>query len=229
MNKIKQLLLIILFVFIAALASACDDDPSLQTAKYKGSITVGYYPGSYLNEPVVNIIKAVAGTMELEVYLKDQTAETWQADLHNDDIDMMIDENNDIDLLSDPLFTTRVVFVNHSDANLDSGGIVGVLDVGFIRDSAMAVTEFHNAEYKYYAIPQMLIKDFESGYLDGVIANEVDYLTYCELEDVDYNIINTRDISLVFENGDVTLLEEFNKNVAELEANGMLESLIYSD
>jgi len=229
MNKAKQLLLIFFIVLIAALTCACDEDPSLQTAQYKGSITVGYYPGSYLNEPVVNIIKAVAGSMGLEVYLKDQTAQTWQADLHNDDIDIMIDENNDIDMLSQPLFTSRVVFVKNDDADLDNGGIVGVLDVGFIRDSAMAVTEFHNAEYKYYAIPEMLIEDFESGYLDGVIANEVDYLTYCDLADVDYNVINTRDIYLVFENGDTTLLEEFNAKLLELEKSGMLEGLIYSD
>lgn len=229
MNKTKQLLLIFLIVIIMAAFCGCDEDPSLQTAKYKGSITVGYYPGSYLNEPVVNIIKAVAGSMNLKVYYKDQTPQTWQADLHNDDIDIMIDEYNDIDMLSDALFTTRVVFVKHSDINLDKGGFVGVLDVGFIRDSAMAITEFHNAEYKYYAIPQMLIEDFELGYLDGVIANEVDYLTYCDLENVDYNVINTRDIYLVFENGDITLMDEFNQKLAELEANGMLEGLVYSD
>jgi len=229
MNKTKQLLLIFLALIIAAAMCGCDEDPSLQTAKYKGSITVGYYTGSYLNEPVVNIIKAAASSMGLEVYLKVQTAQTWQADLHNDDIDIMIDENNDIDMLSEPLFTTRVVFVKQDGANLDDGGIVGVLDVGFIRDSAMAVTEFHNAEYKYYAIPEMLIEDFESGYLDGVIANEVDYFTYCDLVEVDYNVINTRDIYLVFEHGDITLLEEFNAALAELEASGTLESLIYAD
>jgi len=208
---------------------ACKEDPSLQTAKYKGSITVGYYSGSYLNEPVVNIIKAVANKMELEVFLKSQTKETWQADLHNEDIDVMIDESNNKDVLSDVLFNTKVVFIKQEGADLDTGGLVGVLDVGFIRDSAMAITNFHNAKYSYYALPKMLIKDFESGYLDGIIVNEVDYLTYCTLEDIEYNIINDRDIHLVFEKGDDTLLEEFNNVLEQLRDSGVLQNLIYSE
>ena len=201
----------------------------MQTAKYKGYVTVGYYPGSYLNEPVVNVIKSAASSMGLEVHLKDQTEETWRADLHNDDIDIMIDQSSDDDLLSDVLFTTRVVFVKHKNANLEQGGLVGVLDVGFIRDSAMAITDFHNAEYTYYAIPKMIIQDFESGYLDGIIVNEVDYLSYCTLEDVDYNVINTRDIHLVFENGDITLLDAFNQKIDELKENGTMQSLVYTE
>lgn len=229
MVKTRQLLFIILVIFVATIFSACSDDPSLQTAKYKGSITVGYYPGSYLNEPVVNVIKAAAASMDLEVYLKSQTEQTWQADLHNDDIDIMIDEENDVDMLSEALFSTRVVFVKHKESDLEAGGVVGVLDVGFIRDSAMAITEFHNAKYSYYAIPEMIIKDFESGFLDGIIVNEVDYLTYSTMEDVEYNVINTRDIYVVFEQGDVALINEFNAKLKELEDSGMLHGLIYTD
>ena len=227
--KKNKLLIVILIVLLSVLLGACKEDPSLQTAKYKESITVGYYPGSYLNEPVVNIIKAVASTMDLQVYLKDQTKETWQADLHNDEIDMMIDEDNGIDTLSDVLFSTKVVFVSHKNADLVNGGLVGVLDVGFICDSAEAITDFHNAKYSYYAIPEMMVKDFESGYLDGIVVNEVDYLMYCELEEVDYNRINERDVHLVFEQGDVTLLEEFNAKFNELKESGSLEGIIYTD
>jgi len=224
-----KLLFVIFVIILCMTLCACKEDPSLQTAKYKGSITVGYYSGSYLNEPVVNIIKAVANKMELEVFLKSQTKETWQADLHNEDIDVMIDESNNKDVLSDVLFNTKVVFIKQEGADLDTGGLVGVLDVGFIRDSAMAITNFHNAKYSYYALPKMLIKDFESGYLDGIIVNEVDYLTYCTLEDIEYNIINDRDIHLVFEKGDDTLLEEFNNVLEQLRDSGVLQNLIYSE
>jgi len=224
-----KLLFVIFVIILCMTLCACKEDPSLQTAKYKGSITVGYYSGSYLNEPVVNIIKAVANKMELEVFLKSQTKETWQADLHNEDIDVMIDESNNKDVLSDVLFNTKVVFIKQEVADLDTGGLVGVLDVGFIRDSAMAITNFHNAKYSYYALPKMLIKDFESGYLDGIIVNEVDYLTYCTLEDIEYNIINDRDIHLVFEKGDDTLLEEFNNVLEQLRDSGVLQNLIYSE
>ena len=224
-----KLLFVIFVIILCMTLCACKEDPSLQTAKYKGSITVGYYSGSYLNEPVVNIIKAVANKMDLEVFLKSQTKETWQADLHNEDIDVMIDESNNKDVLSDVLFNTKVVFIKQEVADLDTGGLVGVLDVGFIRDSAMAITNFHNAKYSYYALPKMLIKDFESGYLDGIIVNEVDYLTYCTLEDIEYNIINDRDIHLVFEKGDDTLLEEFNNVLEQLRDSGVLQNLIYSE
>ena len=231
MKKAKQLLIVILAILSAAALCACKEDPSLRTAKYKGSITVGYYPGSYLNEPVANIIRAAANTMDLEVYFKSQTKETWQADLHNEEIDIMIDESNDTDLLSDVLFTTKVVFLKHKDSDLTTGGVIGVLDVGFIRDSAMAITDFHNAKYSYYAIPKMLIADFESGHLDGIIVNEVDYLTYGTQgdEDVEYNEINRRDIRLVFENGDQTLLNAFNEAFAELYENGMMQNIVFAE
>ena len=231
MKKAKQLLIVILAILSAAALCACKEDPSLRTAKYKGSITVGYYPGSYLNEPVANIIRAAANTMDLEVYFKSQTNETWQADLHNEEIDIMIDESNDTDLLSDVLFTTKVVFLKHKDADLAAGGVIGVLDVGFIRDSAMAITDFHNAKYSYYAIPKMLIADFESGHLDGMIVNEVDYHTYGTQgdEDVEYNEINRRDIRLVFENGDQALLNAFNQAFAELSENGMMQSIVFAE
>ena len=229
MTKIKQTLLVILCVFASVSFCACKTDPSLKTAQYKGSITVGYYSGSYLNEPVVNIIRAVAGKMELKVYVKTETEQTWQADLHNDEIDMMIDEYNDTDTLSDALFSAKVVFVKHKGVSLDKGGAIGVLDVGFIRDSAAAITDFHNAQYKYYAIPEMIVADFNSGYLDGIILNEVDYLTYSTVEDVDYNVINTRDVHLIFEQGDTSLLEEFNKMLNQLKTDGTIQGLIYSD
>ncbi|MEX1377862.1 MAG: transporter substrate-binding domain-containing protein [Eubacteriales bacterium] len=231
MKKAKQLLSAILIILLIMALCACKEDPSLQTAKYKGCITVGYYPGSYLNEPVANIIRAAANTMNLDVYFKSQTEETWQADLHNEEIDIMIDESNDVDLLSNILFTTKVIFLKHRDADLASGGVIGVLDVGFIRDSAMAITDFHNAKYSYYAMPKMLIADFESGHLDGIIVNEVDYLTYSTQDDaeIEYNEINRRDVRLVFENGDVTLLNEFNKAFAELAENGTMQSVVFAE
>ncbi len=229
MNRKKQLLIILFAIFAAMGLCACSEDPSLQTVKYKGSITVGYYPGSYLNEPVVNIIKAIAYSMEIDVYFKDETKETWQADLHNDEIDMMIDEATDEDMLSDILFTAKVAFISHKDAQLAQGGLVGVLDVGFIRDSAAAVTDFHNAKYVYYAIPDMMIADFESGYLDGIIVNEVDYTAYNSLENADYNKINERNIYIVFEQGDYSLLEEFNTKLNELRENDALDDLIYTE
>ena len=167
--------------------------------------------------------------MGLKVYLKSQTEETWQADLHNDDIDIMIDENNGVDALSDVLFTTKVIFAKQDGANIEQDGVIGVLDVGFIRESALAITDFHNAEYKYYAIPKMIMQDFESGYLDGIIVNEVDYLSYNTLENVEYNVINTRDIVLVFEQGDTTLLEEFNSILQQMQSEGMIYGLIYAE
>ncbi len=229
MNKIRRILFVLVAVFAAFALGACKNDPSLQTAKYKGSITVGYYSGSYLNEPVVNVIKAAASSMGLEVYLKMETKETWEADLHNDAIDIMIDEKNDADALSDVLFSAKVVFVKHENLNLENEGLIGVLDVGFIRESSEAIKDFHNAEYKYYAIPKMIVADFNSGYLDGIIVNEVDYLTYSTVEDADYNVINTRDIRLVFEQGDTSLLEEFNSALAQLKEDGTIDALIYSD
>jgi len=229
MTKIKRILLVILCVLVSVSFCACKTDPSLQTAEYKGSITVGYFSGSYLNEPVVNVIRAIAGNMGLKVYLKTETEQTWQADLHNDEIDMMIDADNGIDTLSDVLFSAKVVYVKHQGVSLDQGGTIGVLDVGFIRDSAEAITEFHNAEYKYYAIPEMIVADFNSGYLDGIIVNEVDYLTYSTVEDVDYNVINTRDIYLTFEQGDISLLEEFNRILELLKSDGTIQGLIYAD
>jgi len=230
-KKTRKLIHVFFVVLAGMLLCSCSEDPSFKTAEYKGSITIGYYPGSYLNEPVVNVIKAAANSLGLKVYLKSETDLTWQADLHNDEIDIMIDEKNDTDMLSDVIFTTRVLFVKHDNANLDDGGLIGVLDVGFIRESAQAITDFHNARYSYYAIPEMLTADFESGLLDGIIVNEVDYLRYCNLpdEDVDFNVINTRDVYLVFEQGDNSLMEAFNQKLVEYKDSGVLQELVYAN
>lgn len=227
MNLTRRFLSIIIILILIACLCACEGDVSLQTAKYKGGITVGYYSGSYLNEPVVNVIKNIARSMDLEVYLKTQTKETWQADLHNGDIDLMIDEDNGVDLLSSALFSTKVLFIKSADADLVNGGLVGVMDVGFIRDSADAITDFHSGEYVYYAIPNMIVEDFSSGYLDAIVINEVDYLSYSELGDKTYDIINYREVKVVFNEGSHTLCDEFNSQLKTLKESGLISNLVY--
>ncbi len=123
-----------------------------------------------------------------------QTPETWQADLHNGVIDIMIDDTNDIDAKSDVIMNTRILLIKDKGLDMSQAGKIGIIDTDVVRDSADAIANFHSGHYEYYALPEVMVADLQSKNVDAIIINDYEYQKVASLDNVDYDIINHRDV-----------------------------------
>ena len=225
----KKFVVILCLVLVLILSGCHPSDPSFRTMKYKGYFTVGYDPDkqlTYLGEGIlIDIVKEAGSRMGLEAPIYPVEPHTWQALLHNQDIDVMIDGENEEDLKTIGVYKVEALLVKPTGQAMDENSMIGVLDAGVCADAVESYKKYSYASYRYYGSSKELISDFENGVVDGMIISKLDAMKQ-SFEGYESESIFGRDIFLTVRSGDQAFFGKLNETLYKMVQDGTVQKLL---
>ncbi len=220
----------IIFIALVLILSGCSrPDPSLQTVKYKGYFTAGYDPDKQLTYQgeglLIDIIKEAANRMELEAPIYPVESHTWQAHLHNKDIDVMLGAENEEDLKTISVYQVETLLIKPTGTTIGEGSVIGVLDAGACYQAAENHSKFSNASYQYYASVQELLSDLKLQVVDAIIMGKLEYLKH-DVEGSETETIHGKDFYITLRKDDQSFLGVLNETLYGMYTDGTIDKLV---